>query len=78
MAGWLILAGLAIAVIGVIAKVLYGVLGDLRSDRARYGGRITRDTAYKSLAIIAVILILVVVFIVWPLVTGGSGEGIDR
>ena len=67
---WVILIGFAILVGGVIVKVGVDVARDLREDRAAHGGRQTRDAAYRALLIGAVVAVLVIVLIVWPLILG--------
>jgi hypothetical protein len=67
---WVILAGFAVAVVGVIAKVGVDVARDLREDREAHGGRQTRDAARRALIIGAGVAILVLVVIVWPLILG--------
>ena len=67
---WVILAGLAIAVVGVIVKVGVDVARNLREDREAHGGRQTREAAYRALLIAAVVAVLVLALIVWPLVLG--------
>ena len=67
---WVILIGFAILVVGVIVKVGVDVARDLREDRAAHGGRQTRDAAYRALLIGAVVAVLVIVLIVWPLILG--------
>lgn len=65
------------AVAGVIAKVAVDVLRDLREDREAHGGLQTTGAAKRALAVLAVVLALVLLFIVLPLILGGSGEGVD-
>jgi ABC-type Fe3+ transport system permease subunit len=67
---WVILVGFAIAVVGVIVKVGVDVARDLREDREAHGGRQTRDAAWRALMIGAVVAVLVLVLIVWPLILG--------
>jgi ABC-type Fe3+ transport system permease subunit len=67
---WVILIGFAIAVVGVIVKVGVDVARDLREDREAHGGRQTRDAAWRALMIGAVVAVLVLVLIVWPLILG--------
>lgn len=67
---WVILAGLAIAVVGVIVKVGVDVARNLREDREAHGGRQTREAANRALLIAAVVAVLVLALIVWPLVLG--------
>jgi ABC-type Fe3+ transport system permease subunit len=67
---WFILIGFAIAVVGVIVKVGVDVARDLREDREAHGGRQTRDAAWRALMIGAVVAVLVLVLIVWPLILG--------
>ena len=70
MTAWVILVGFAIAVVGVIVKVGVDVARDLREDREAHGGRQTRDAAWRALMIGAVVAVLVLVLIVWPLILG--------
>jgi ABC-type Fe3+ transport system permease subunit len=67
---WVILVGFAIAVVGVIVKVGVDVARDLREDREAHGGRQSRDAAWRALMIGAVVAVLVLVLIVWPLILG--------
>ena len=67
---WVILAGLAIAVVGVIVKVGVDVARNLREDREAHGGRQTREAANRALLIAAAVIVLVLALIVWPLVLG--------
>jgi ABC-type Fe3+ transport system permease subunit len=67
---WVILIGFAIAVVGVIVKVGVDVARDLREDREAHGGRQSRDAAWRALMIGAVVAVLVLVLIVWPLILG--------
>jgi hypothetical protein len=67
---WVILIGFAIAVVGVIVRVAVDVARDLRADREAHGGRQTRDAGYRALLVGAVVVVLVVVLIVWPLILG--------
>ena len=67
---WVILAGLAIAVVGVIVKVGVDVARTLREDREAHGGRQTREAANRALLIAAAVVVLVLALIVWPLVLG--------
>ena len=70
MTAWVILIGFAIVVVGVIVKVGVDVARDLREDREAHGGRQTRDAAWRALMIGAVVAVLVLVLIVWPLILG--------
>jgi hypothetical protein len=67
---WVILIGFAIAVVGVIVKVGVDVARDLREDLEAHGGRQSRDAAWRALMIGAVVAVLVLVLIVWPLILG--------
>jgi hypothetical protein len=67
---WVILAGLAVAVVGVIVKVGVDVARNLREDREAHGGRQTREAANRALLIAAAVAVLVLALIVWPLVLG--------
>jgi hypothetical protein len=70
MAAALILAGFAIAVVGVIVKVGVEVARDLREDREAHGGRQTREAARRAAYIAVFVALLVLVVIVWPLILG--------
>jgi hypothetical protein len=70
VAAWVILIGFAIAVAGVIVKVGLDVRSDLREDREAHGGRQTRDAAVRALLIAAVVAVLVLAIVVWPLILG--------
>jgi hypothetical protein len=72
VAAWVILAGLAIAVVGVIVKVGVDVARDLREDREAHGGRQTTAAAKRAALIAVVVAVLVLALIVWPLVLGDS------
>lgn len=72
-AAYVILAALGVAVVGVIAKVGIDLRRDLREDRERHGGRLTAEAFYKALAVAAVVVILALVLIVWPLLLGDFG-----
>lgn len=67
---WVILAGLAVAVVGVVVKVGVDVARNLREDREAHGGRQTREAANRALLIAAAVAVLVLALIVWPLVLG--------
>lgn len=62
---------------GVIAKVAVDVSRDLREDREAHGGRQTVHAARRALVILGVVLALVLLFVILPLIIGGSGEGVD-
>jgi low affinity Fe/Cu permease len=64
---WLILAGFAIAVLGVVVKVGVDVARDLREDRAAHGGRLTRAAARRAIWIAVAVAALVLVVIVLPI-----------
>lgn len=70
MTAWVILAGLAIVVVGVVVKVAHDVLAFLREDREAHGGRQTAAAARRAVLVAAIVLALIVVLIVWPLVLG--------
>jgi hypothetical protein len=72
--GYVIVAALAIAVIGVIVKVLWDVRQDLRRDREEHGGRQTVLAAQKAWIIVGVIVLLVLFLIVIPLIVGADQE----
>ena len=67
---WVILAGFAIAVVGVIVKVGLDVARDLREDREAHGGRQTREAAHRAMLVGVAVAVLVLAIIVWPLVLG--------
>jgi hypothetical protein len=71
---WVILAGLAVAVVGVIAKVGVDVARDLREDREAHGGRQTREAARRAVAIAAFVALLVAFLIVVPLLVSTTGD----
>jgi hypothetical protein len=68
MTAWVILAGFAIAVVGVVVKVGIDVARDLREDRAAHGGRLTSAAARRALWIAVAVAALVLAVIVGPLV----------
>lgn len=68
MTAWIILAGFAIAVVGVIVKVAVDVARDLREDREAHGGRQTRAAANRAILIGVAVLVLLLAVIVWPLI----------
>jgi hypothetical protein len=72
VAAWVILAGLAIAVVGVIVKVGVDVARDLREDREAHGGHQTTAAAKRAALIAVVVAVLVLALIVWPLILGDS------
>jgi hypothetical protein len=70
MAAALILAGFAIAVVGVIVKVGVEVARDLREDREAHGGRQTRAAAHRAMLVGVAVAVLVLAIIVGPLILG--------
>ena len=56
----------------MIVKVGLDVRSDLREDREAHGGRQTREAAVRALLIAAVVAVLVLAIIVWPLILGTS------
>jgi len=72
VAAWVILAGLAIAVVGVIVKVGVDLARDLREDREAHGGRQTAAAARRAALIAVAVAVLVLVLIVWPLILGDT------
>jgi hypothetical protein len=67
---WVVLAGLGVAVVGVLVKVAVDVARDLREDREAHGGRQTVAAARRAAAIAVVAAVLVLAVIVWPLILG--------
>jgi hypothetical protein len=67
---WIILIGLAVAVVGVIVKVGLDVARDLREDREAHGGRQTRAAAHRALLIATAVVVLLLALIVWPIALG--------
>ena len=76
MTAWVILIALAIAVIGVVAKVLMDVRDDLRADREAHGGRQTVQAARRAWWVIGIVLLLVLVLIVLPLLFADDSNGV--
>jgi hypothetical protein len=72
--GWVIVIGVAIAVVGVIVKVGVDVARDLREDREAHGGRQTVAAARRAAWIAVVVAVLVLVVIVLPLIVIGDGR----
>lgn len=70
MAAWVILIGFAAAVVGVVAKIGVDVARYLREDREAHGGRQTAQAARRAWLVAAVVGILIIVLIVWPLLLG--------
>jgi hypothetical protein len=66
--GWVIIAALAVAVVGAVAKVMIDLRRDLREDREEHGGRQTVAAAHRAWLVIGVVLLLVLLVIVLPLV----------
>ena len=73
-AAYLIVAGFAVVVVGVLVKVGIDVARDVREDRRDHGGRLTTQTFYRALAVIAFAVLLVLFLIVLPLWVGSSGD----
>jgi ABC-type Fe3+ transport system permease subunit len=71
---WVILAALAVAVVGVIVKVGVVVRRDLREDREAHGGRQTLAAARRAWWIIGIVLLLVLVLIVLPLLLANDAD----
>jgi H+/Cl- antiporter ClcA len=71
---YVILAGLAVAVVGVIVKVAIDVSRDLREDREAHGGRQTLEAARRAWWIIGIVLLLVLLVIVLPLLLANDAE----
>jgi H+/Cl- antiporter ClcA len=71
---WVILIGLAVAVVGVIVKVAVDLNRDLREDREAHGGRQTMAAAKRAWWIIGIVLLLVLVVIVLPLILANDSE----
>ena len=74
MTAWVILVALAVAVLGVIAKVALDVRRDLREDREAHGGRQTIAAAKRAWWVIGIVLFLVLVLIVLPLILANDSE----
>ena len=74
MTAWLILIALAVAVVGVIAKVATDVRRDLREDREAHGGRQTMAAARRAWWVIGIVLLLVLLLIVLPLLLADDTE----
>ena len=72
MTAYLILAAVAVAVVGVVAKVTVDVRRELREDREAHGGRQTRAAARRAMWIFAFVALLVLAVIVWPLILGAD------
>jgi hypothetical protein len=71
---WVILAALAVAVVGVIVKVGVDVRRDLREYREAHGGRQTLAAAKRAWWVIGIVLFLVLVLIVLPLILANDSE----
>jgi hypothetical protein len=71
---WVILVALAVAVVGVIAKVALDVRRDLREDREAHGGRQSITAAKRAWWVIGIVLFLVLVLIVLPLILANDAE----
>jgi H+/Cl- antiporter ClcA len=69
-----ILIALAVAVVGVIAKVAIDVRRDLREDREAHGGRQTVEAAHRAWWVIGIVLLLVMLLIVLPLLLANDAE----
>lgn len=74
MTAWVVLIALAVAVVGVIAKVGLDLRRDLREDREAHGGRQTLAAARRAWWVIGIVLLLVLVLIVLPLVLANDSE----
>ena len=74
MTAWVILAGFAVGVVGVIAKVAVDVVRGLRADRDAHGGRQTVAAARRAWWIIGFVLLLVLVIIVLPLLLANDAR----
>ena len=72
MAAWVILIGFAVAVVGAIVKVGVDLARYLREDREAHGGRQTVEAARRAWFVAAVVAVLVLILIVWPLILGDS------
>lgn len=72
MTAWVILIGLAVAIVGVLAKVAVDVARDLREDREAHGGRLSRAAARRAAWTAVIAAALVLALVVWPLVLGDS------
>lgn len=67
MIAYVIVAAVAVAVVGVIARVWIDLARDLREDRRAHGGRLTTNAFHKVLAVAAFVVVLVLLLIVVPL-----------
>lgn len=75
MTAWLILIGVALAVVGAIARVALNVREDLREDREAHGGRQTTEAANRATVVFAIVAFLVLIVIVVPLLLSlGDGK----
>ncbi len=72
MAAWVILIGFAVAVVGVVVKIGIDVARYLREDREAHGGRQTVEAARRAWLVAAIVGVLILVLIVWPLLLGDS------
>lgn len=53
--------------VGVVVKVGVDVARDLREDREAHGGRQTWEATRKAIWTGAIVVVLILVLIVWPL-----------
>ena len=72
MTAWVILIGLAVAVVGVVAKVGVDVARYLRADREAHGGRLTVVAAKRAAYVVVLVAVLILILIVWPLLLGDT------
>ncbi len=76
MTAYVILIALAVAVVGVIAKVGVDLRRDLRDDREAHGGRQTLAAAKRAWWVIAIVLLLVLLLIVLPLLLADDSDSL--
>lgn len=72
MTAWVILIGLAVAVVGVVTKVGVDVARYLRADREAHGGRLTVVAAKRAAYVVVLVAVLILILIVWPLLLGDT------
>ncbi len=70
MSAWVILIGFGIVVVGVVAKIGIDLARYLRADREAHGGRLTVPAARRAFVIVAVVVLAMLAFVVWPLILG--------
>ena len=70
MAAWVILTGFAVAVVGVVVKIGVDLTRYLREDREAHDGRLTVQAARRAWLVVALVGVLILILIVWPLLLG--------